>query len=69
MKQLLVIVVLALNSAGLAGYLIWLACWKDRIFYSPEGVLMLLPVLPFVFVFAALLHARRRAGSGPDEEA
>jgi len=53
--------VLALNKAGLMGYLFWLAFRSRRIMYAQDGVLYLLPCVAFFFVFAYLL--RRKPGT------
>lgn len=47
--------ILALNTLGLAGYALWLVFRASAIFYTQEGVLYLLPGLPFFFVYAYLL--------------
>ncbi len=57
--------VLWLNTAGLLGYLLWLIFGQQRIFYTQEGVLYLLPCLPFFFVFFVLLRSGK---SGLDED-
>lgn len=45
-----------LNALGCLAYLIWLIREPEqRVFNTQEGVLYLLPVLPFAFVFLALL--------------
>lgn len=53
--------VLWLNTAGLLGYLLWLTFGQERIFYTQEGVLYLLPCLPFFFVFFVLLRSGKAA--------
>lgn len=55
-------VILLLNSAGLLAYLFWLVFKAGQIFYTQEGVLYLLPVLPFVFVYALALAPREAPG-------
>jgi hypothetical protein len=50
--------VLALNTAGFLGYLLWLVFKGHRIFYAQDGVLYLLPCLPFFFVYLYLLRRR-----------
>lgn len=47
--------ILAINTLGLLGYAIWLVFRATAIFYTQEGVLYLLPGLPFFFVYAYLL--------------
>lgn len=54
-------VVLVVNCAGFFGYLAWLAVRDDRILYAQDGILYVLPCVPFLFVFACISHARRRA--------
>ena len=63
----LVNVVLAINTVGLLGYLSWLALRDEKIFYAQDGVLFLLPCVPFLFVYAYLAHARRRAREEAEE--
>lgn len=63
----LINVVLIINSVGLLGYLGWLALRDEKIFYAQDGVLFLLPCVPFLFVFAYLGHARRRAREEAEE--
>ncbi len=55
--------VFAINTAGFLVYLAWLMSGSQRIFYTQDGVLYLLPCLPFFFVYAFLLGRRR----GPSE--
>ncbi|HMO52286.1 MAG TPA: hypothetical protein PKE26_13960 [Kiritimatiellia bacterium] len=43
--------ILALNTIGLLGYLLWLVLGHQRILYTQAGVLFLLPCLPFFFVY------------------
>lgn len=59
--------VLAVNTVGFLGYLSWLALRDDKIFYAQDGVLMLLPCIPFIFVYAYFGHARRRAREEAEE--
>ena len=63
----LVNLVLAINTLGFLGYLGWQAMRDDKIFYVQDGVLYLLPCIPFIFVFAYLVHARRRAREEAEE--
>lgn len=60
-------VVLGLNTLGFLGYLTWLAVRDDQIFYAQDGVLLLLPCIPFIFVYAYFGHARRRAREEAEE--
>ena len=60
-------VVLAVNTAGFAAYLGWLAWRDDRILYAQDGILYVLPCVPFLFVFAYVVHARRRAREEAEE--
>lgn len=55
--------VLAINSVGFIGYLVWLSRGSERIFYTQDGVLYLLPCLPFFFVYACL-GGRRKEEAG-----
>ena len=54
-------VVLLLNTIGLLVFLGWLAWGKQRIFNTQNGVVYLLPCLPFFFVYVFLF---RQAGEG-----
>jgi len=60
--------VLILNTAGFIGYLAWLAKGQQRIFYTQEGVLYLLPCLPFFFVYAFLYHKTQVRPEGDIEK-
>lgn len=64
----LVRVVLAVNTLGLLGYLVWLAVRDEKIFYAQDGILYLLPCIPFIFVFAFVVNARRRDRESAEEE-
>ena len=44
-------ILLLINAAGCLAYLSWLVMANKRIFYTQEGVIYLLPFLPFFFVF------------------
>jgi hypothetical protein len=59
------VALMALNALGLALYLYWLATRSERLFYHADGVLYLLPCLPFVFVF---VYLRPRPDPNPDRE-
>lgn len=50
--------ILLLNSVAILLYLVWLAGWRQRILYSRDGVLYLLPCLLMFFIFAILLAPR-----------
>ena len=50
----LVLAVKFINSVGFVAYLVWLATSHERIMYSRQGVLYLLPCVIFIFVFACL---------------
>lgn len=52
-------VVLVVNSLGLLVYLLWLVFRSTRIFYTQDGVLYLLPCVPFFFVFAYVFHRNK----------
>jgi hypothetical protein len=56
--------VLVINTLGLLLYLGWLVFSHERIFYTQEGVLFILPCLPFFFVFVFLT----RGGKPPPED-
>lgn len=69
MRARLIAAVWALNTVGFALYLGWLATCRERIMESREGVLYLLPVVAFLFVFASLWGARARPpGAGVSSE-
>ncbi len=55
--------VIVLNTVGLLGFLGWLMLSRERILYTQEGVLYLLPCLPFFFVFFYVFKPK-----DPDEE-
>jgi len=57
------IAVLVLNTVGFLGYLAWLVFASGRIFYTQEGVLYLLPCIPFFFVYLYIIHGRTRKES------
>lgn len=59
--------VLAVNTVGFAAYLAWLVMGSERIFYTQDGVLFLLPCLPFFFVFVYLFRKHKQPGE-PSEE-
>ncbi|HMP72115.1 MAG TPA: hypothetical protein PKE55_02525 [Kiritimatiellia bacterium] len=46
-----------LNVGGLMVYVWWLSHLGGKLSYSLEGILVLLPVLPFLFVLSALLRS------------
>lgn len=44
-----------LNIVALGAYLAWMARYgQERLFHSQEGILFLLPVVPFFLVFVLL---------------
>ncbi len=57
------LIIFMLNTLGFVGYLMWLVSGHQRIFYTQEGVLYLLPCLPFFFVYV-FLHRK----SQPEDE-
>ncbi len=59
--------VLALNTAGLIAYLVWLGLGLEQIFYTQEGVLYLLPSLPFFFVYVFVARKHKEAEEADDE--
>ena len=52
--------VLLLNTAGLLVYLTWLALFSGQVLYTQDGVLYVLPCLPFVFVYVSVLAPQAR---------
>jgi uncharacterized membrane protein len=62
--------ILMVNSIGLLMFLWWLVTSHERIFYTQDGVLYLLPVLPFFFVFIFLFRTPPAAhyGDADDDE-
>ena len=48
--------VLALNTAGALLFLGWLVFSRERILYTQNGVIYVLPALPFVFIFMFLMR-------------
>lgn len=54
-------VVALVNSAGFLSYLAWLVLRDDKILHAQDGILYVLPCVPFLFVFACLVQARRDA--------
>ena len=52
-------VLAVLNTLGFLGYLFWLVFKADSIMYTQEGVLYLLPCLPFFFVYFSLFQKKR----------
>lgn len=59
----------ALNLAGLGLYVWWLGGKGGKLTHSSEGILLLLPVLPFLFVLSALLRSGETGDARPDEPA
>ena len=52
-----------INTLGLATYLVWLSLeGRERLFYSQEGVLFLLPCLPLFIVYILLFRKPREEG-------
>lgn len=60
--------VFLVNTVGFLIYLAWLMAGSQRIFYTQDGVLYLLPCLPFFFVYAFLFGRRGSAPSEPEEK-
>jgi len=52
-------VLVTLNSAGLLGYMFWLVFKAGSFMYNQEGVLYLLPCLPFFFVYFSLFQKKK----------
>jgi hypothetical protein len=59
--------VFVINTAGLLVYLAWLMSGTQRIFYTQDGVLYLLPCLLFFFVYAFLFRRRKQPDSSGGE--
>ena len=51
LDRFLRVTVISINTIGLLGFLAWLIFSRERIFYTQDGVLFFLPVLPFFFVY------------------
>jgi hypothetical protein len=62
------LILLVLNTLGLLGYLFWLVFRAGAFMYTQEGVLYLLPCLPFFFVYFSILHRYRASQDAEDEE-
>ncbi|MBU0676514.1 MAG: hypothetical protein KJ626_00220 [Verrucomicrobia bacterium] len=63
------IAILTINTIGFVGYLAWLVFASGEIFYTQEGVLYLLPCLPFFFVYLYLMQRLRSHGDeDPDKK-
>ena len=60
--------ILCLNGFGLLCYLYWLVSKAGQVFYTQEGVLYLLPVLPFVLVFVLVLAPKHEEEENGEEE-
>lgn len=60
--------VLAVNTAGFVAYLAWLVMGSERIFYTQDGVLFLLPCLPFFFIYVYLLRKRKQPEESAEED-
>ncbi|MBP7275711.1 MAG: hypothetical protein KBA51_05870 [Kiritimatiellae bacterium] len=58
----------ALNTAGALLFLGWLVFSRERILYTQHGVVYMLPVLPFVFIFMYLLRRPPPAEDDEDED-
>lgn len=58
-------IVLWVNTLGLLVFLAWLAWGGQRIFHTQNGIVYLLPCLPFFFVYVFL---SRRAGEGENDD-
>lgn len=48
--------ILVLNTAGSLVFLGWLVFSRERILYTQEGVIYVLPALPLFFVYMFLLR-------------
>lgn len=60
--------VLILNTAGLLAYLVWIGMGFEQIFYTQEGVLYLLPSLPFFFVYVFVARKHKEHEEADDAE-
>lgn len=49
--RLLKWLVIGINSLGLLGFIVWLMLSKERILYTQDGVVYMLPIVPFIFVY------------------
>ena len=58
-------ILLTLNTLGFLGWMIWLVVGGTRFLYTQDGIVQLLPCLPFFFVYGFLLHNRQEES---DEE-
>ena len=56
--------ILLIDGFGLLAYGYWLATHGRRIFYHTDGILLLFPCIPLIFIFIYVLHGPAR----PDEE-
>lgn len=61
-------VLLGLNTLGLLGYLYWLVSRAGEFMYSQDGILYLLPCIPFFFVYLTLLRHHDPDDSPEDED-
>ncbi len=60
--------VLLLNTCGLLAYLGWLMFGGRQFLHAQEGILFLLPCLPFVLIYVFLFVPERPEEHGVDEE-
>lgn len=51
-------VLLILNTLGFLGWMIWLVVGGTQFLYTQDGIVQLLPCLPFFFVYGFLVHHR-----------
>lgn len=66
--NLLKTIVVILNTIGFIGYLVWLVTSSDRIFYTQDGVLFLLPCVPFFFVYLFVFHKKHAEADEEDDD-
>jgi len=64
----LFLVVLLANTAGLLAYFFWLVFGEARILYTQDGVLFLLPCLPFFFVYFFLFRGGKQEPEYHEDE-
>lgn len=50
---------IVLNSIGFLGYMFWLVFKAGSFMYTQEGVLYLLPCLPFFFVYFSIFQKKK----------
>ena len=66
-ERMLLTAVLAVNTLGLLAFMVWLALGRQRILYTQEGVLYILPTVPFIFVYI-FIYRRSQPDDRPRAE-